>query len=452
MDLGKLIDEFADEYIKNGTYADREAIVFFAKKMADIIKSNKDATPEEIINIIIQDEINLLEDTRKKYGTPGYTASINVDNINIKLYGGNINYLGDPMPSDALFDVASMTKFYTQIIIANLIKEGLFSFDDVISRLDNRFKNLGDITVYDVTSFTTSFKTPGRIDDKRTVEEAKDAVYRSEVIEKGKYNYNDIGMIIMKEFMESQTGLTYNQLVEKYILAPLGLKDTHLIVPLSKYKLLTGSPVINAKQGLVNDTKAIALGGFSGHAGMWSSSDDLIKLMREVSKNDVVPNISQAYTSGVNNARGIMGNTFTTHPKGLKGSYLDIKEPINSFGIQGSTRVNAIGNKTSADTVLFNPASMSVEQALEKQTMFNEKEKAKGKKIQNFVKQFEFDRNGKLLDVYLIDARQIFSVVNVERVIAKNSELKVMIGFFNKVLKEYYNYDKDINISKNNSR
>lgn len=352
------------------------------------------------------------------------------------------------MPENALFDIASMTKFYTQIIAFNLMKEGVFSPKSKIAELDNRFKNLGDLTVYDVTSFMTEFRTPGRIDDQKTVEEAKDTLYGATVHNKGAYNYNDIGMMIMKEVMENQTDLSYNELVQKYIVQPLGLTDTHLIVPNNKFHLLTGSPVTNARQGLVNDPKAIALGGYSGHAGMWSSSDDLIKLMKGVHKNGIVPNISAAYTSGINQARGIMRNTYTTHPKGLDVSYLDITEPFDSFVIQGSTRVNATGSRNSAHNILFNPSSMSIEEAKEQEFRFNQNQIEQNKNPQRFVKQFEFSRNNELLNVDLIDPRQLLpGGQSIEKVIAENAKITVMLNFLNKVLKDYYHYYEDININ-----
>lgn len=449
MYLEKILNEFVDEYMTRGTYAEKNVIFKLASEMKEILSNNKDRTPEEIISAAIVSNVVQLEDVIKKYGVPGYTASINVDNINVKLYGGNINYLGEKMPENALFDIASMTKFYTQCVIYNLIKEGIIQPKSVVSEIDPRFSKLGDLTIFDITSFMCSFKTPGRIDDKESTESAKEVLFNSEVVGKGIYNYNDIGMMILKEVAESQTGMTYQELVDKYILEPLNLKDTHLIVPNNKYKLLTGSPIKNAKQGLVNDSKASILGGFSGHAGMWASSDDLIKLVKGVHSNGVVPNISAAYTSGLNSARGIMGNTYTTHPKGLNVSYLDITEPYDAYCIQGSTRVNAIGSKDHAQTVLFNPASMSIEEAKEKERAYNEMAKERGKNEQVFVKQFQFDSNGKFVNVDLIDPRQIFPSSAIESVIEKNAELSIKLRFLNKVLKDYYNYKNEVEVINN---
>ena len=447
MNLEKIMNEFVDDYIKRGTYASREELLHVLEDVKDIVNANKDKTPEEIVDIMFEQNIRQLEDIRQKYPAPGYTASINVDNITVKLYGGNINYLGEPMPENALFDIASMTKFYTQAVAYNLIKEGAFSYTDKIKDLDSRFPNLGDLTVEDILTFTTEFRTDGRISEKKTIDEAKDTLYGVNVVNTGKYNYNDIGMAIMKEVMENVTGIKYEDLVDKYLLKPLGLKDTHLIAPNNKFHLLTGSP--NAKYGKVNDMTALALGGYSGHAGMFSSSEDLIKLMKGVFHNNVVPNISDAYTHGVNVARGIMGNTYTTHPDGLDYTYLDKTEANDSFVIQGSTRVNATGSFDSAHNVLFNPSSMGMERAKLENDKLNERRAEKEQAPIHVVKSFVFDRNGKLVNYDLIDPRQLFSGVLVENVIKSNAEGTLKLRFLNKLIKEYdKNYNHEIKITK----
>ena len=70
-----------------------------------------------------------------------------------------------------------------------------------------------------------------------------------------------------------------SDLVNKYIVEPLGLKETYLVVPKDKIVKVTGTP--NANLGMVNDPSALAVGGYSGHAGIIASNNDLIKLGRE---------------------------------------------------------------------------------------------------------------------------------------------------------------------------
>ena len=446
--LSKITDEFLIDYLKREPYANKEDLINILSKVELLIRNNKDKTEEEIINLIIQDNISDFENVRQKYGIPGYNANIKVGNISVKLYGGNINYLGEDMPRNALFDIASMTKFYTQIIAYNLICEGLFKRNDKICDLDNRFVNLHDLSVSDILTFGTTFKTNGLIKDKKSIDEALDTVFNVLVIEKDKWNYNDIGLIIIKEVMEHLTGLTYPELVDKYIVYPLHLTDTHVIVPKCKYHLITGTP--NFREASVNDMTANALGGYSGHAGIFSTGDDVIKLLMGVRNSDIVPNIADAYTPGkLNDTIGIMGNVYTANSKGLEKSFVDTFEPRDTMAIAGSTRVNAAGNKDSFYTVLFNPASMSINDANMRMEKINEERRKKGLKPIEIVKRFEFDRNGNLINLSLIDARQLLPVDPMADVVSKVAKTTLKLRFLDFVIKRYDKNINDIKIERN---
>lgn len=58
---------------------------------------------------------------------------------------------------------------------------------------------------------------------------AKDKLFNMKVVSTGKYNYNDMGLMLMKEVMENVTGETYDALVDKYLIKSLNLKDTHFM-------------------------------------------------------------------------------------------------------------------------------------------------------------------------------------------------------------------------------
>lgn len=446
--MSKIVEDFLIEYLERQPYASHEELVSVLSEVELIIKKNQDKSLEEIIDIIIEKDIQDYEDIRKKYGVPGYTGSISVGNINVKLYGGNINYLGEPMPSNALFDIASMTKFYTQIVAYNLIKEGYFKREDKVMDLDSRFVNLGNLTVDDILTFGVSFKTDGLIKDKKTIDEALNTLYTANVQEVGKWNYNDVGLMIMKEVMEKVTNMTYPELVDKYIIKPLNLQDTHIIVPNSKFHLLTGTP--NFKIGHINDMSANAVGGYSGHAGVFSSSDDLVKLARGVREGNVVPNISDAYTPGrLNDAIGRMGNVYTSHPEGIAKTFVDNLEPRDTFAIAGSTRVNMASSSDSTFNILFNPSSMSMEEARDRINKINEERTKKRLASINPVKEFEFLRDGRLVSYHLIDPRQLLPLGEMEKSVVNMARTTLKLRFLDYIIKKYEKNIEEINVERN---
>ena len=445
--VSKLIDGFLVEYLKRKPFATYDELVEILSPIERMIRNNKDKSQEELIDMIIESNVKEFNEIRKKYGVLGYTANIKVANYNIKLYGGNINYLGEEMPNNALFDIASMTKFYTQVIAYNLIHEGVFRRSDKITSLDKRFKNLGDLTVDDILTFGTTFKTDGIVKDKKTINEALESILYANVIEKGKWNYNDIGLIIIKEVMEHLTGLDYPTLVDKYITYPLHLTDTHILVPKMKYKLITGTP--NFKEGKINDMTANALGGYSGHAGIFATSDDIIRFLMGVRHKKIVPNIVDAYTPGkLNDAVGIMGNTYVSNRKGLEKSFVDRFEPLDTFAISGSTRVNAASSKDSAYTVMFNPSSMSIDDAKMRMDKINRERISNGLKPITMVKEFEFSRDGKLIKYNLIDPRYLLPVDPMANVVSNVAKTTLRLRFLDYVIKQYDKSLEEINIEK----
>lgn len=456
MNYDKIFENFLDQVQKEGTYATREQLAEATKKMLEIVKANKEATPEELVEAVIEDNAKFLEEMRTTYPVPGYTVGMKVGNINVKLYGGYLDETKRKMPEDALFDIASITKFYTQIVAYNLIKEGIFSYEDKIKDLDPRFTQVGDLTVGDVLTFTTEFKTPGRLSEKETISEVKECLYNMDVVATQKYNYTDMGMMLMKEVMENVTGKSYEDLLKDYIIDKLALKDTHLVIPSSKIERLTGTP--NAKYGMVNDPSALSVGGYSGHAGIKVTSDDLIRLGKGFLSGTVFPIERQkdAYTPGISlypeggkANRGIMGNTYTAHEKGLAITYIDKLSPIKSFACQGSTRTQLTIEPDSVSTILLNPNSMGIERAKEEEARINSARQAKGQAPLSLVKELTFDRNGNKVKYQFIDARQMApDSKTMEPVITINAITSLRLRFLNEVIKEYdRNYQKEINVT-----
>lgn len=447
--VSNIVNDFLIDYLEKEPYATYDELANIIAPIELLVRKNKDKSLDELIDLIIKDNINEFENIRQKYGVPGYTANIKVNGIYVKLFGGNINYLGEAMPNNALFDIASMTKFYTQIIAYNLIREGLFKREDKIIDLDPRFKNLGDLTVDDILTFGTTFKTDGLAKNKRTINEALDVILHANVIEKGKWNYNDIGLIIMKEVMETLTRLTYQELVDKYIVYPLHLTDTHVIVPKTKFHLITGTP--NYKEGHINDMTANALGGYSGHAGIFATSDDVIRLLVGVRNKRILPNKEDAYTPGkLNDAIGVMGNAYISNPKGLEKSFVDKFEPRDTFAIAGSTRVNAASSSDSAYTVMFNPGSMSKSEAKIREEIINNERINKGLKPVEIVKKFEFSRDGSLKELTLIDSRFLVPVDPMADVVSNVAKTTLKLRFLDFLIKKYDKSINEINIIRNN--
>ncbi len=446
----ELCREFIDEYMKKGTYATREELENLLEPVVDLIKKNHDKTPEEISEMIVQEDIDLVNKILDETCTPGATIGISAGDINVKMFGGDINSKGDKVTADTIFDIASMSKLFTQIAVYTLISEQAFSFDDKIRDLDPKFINLGDLTVRDITTFTTSFKTPGRISDQESVEKARQCLYNVEVTKTGEYNYNDIGMMIMKEVMEEVTGISYEQIIDKFVLQKLDLKDTYVgQIPQEKRDRFTGSN--NLESGLVNDGNTNALGGISGAAGISMTADDMNKLGRNIHNKEMFSNemVKDFQTAGIKNNRGLAGNTYVLTKEGLANTCVDYISNFGSFAIQGSTRVNAVLGSDASTVQFFNPSSMGVDKAREVEEKLNIEREKQGKPPISTIHEYKTLDNGLVVPHTVIDSRQLFPLGNVDNAIKTSTKSAIQLEFVDYVFKKAYNYDENVNVSIN---
>jgi beta-N-acetylhexosaminidase len=92
--------------------------------------------------------------------------------------------------------------------------------------------------------------------------------------------YSDLGIILMAEIIERLTGRTLDDLAKSTIFSPLGMKDTMYRPPKKLWPQIAPTEIDNQLrhrlvQGEVHDENAFAIGGVSGHAGLFSTAPDL---------------------------------------------------------------------------------------------------------------------------------------------------------------------------------
>ena len=110
-------------------------------------------------------------------------------------------------------------------------------------------------------------------------------IKRSPVSQEKKYLYSDLGFIIMPEIIERSTGVKWYNFVTDTVYHRIGAFDIGfnpwLRYPLSRI-IPTEYDSLFRKQllhGTVHDEGAAMLGGISGHAGLFATANDLMKLM-----------------------------------------------------------------------------------------------------------------------------------------------------------------------------
>jgi len=194
-----------------------------------------------------------------------------------------------------MFDIASLTKVVVTTTLAAKLAEGDFpvglDLDAKVERylpewvvgkpadIDWRHK----VTVRHLLTHTSGL--PAFKEYWRTSKSKGETLTRifAEPLEYGpgtKEVYSDLGIILMTEIIERLTGRKLEELAKSDVFAPLGIKDTMYRPPKKFWPEIAPTEIDSQLrhrlvQGEVHDENAFAMGGVSGHAGVFSTAGDL---------------------------------------------------------------------------------------------------------------------------------------------------------------------------------
>lgn len=117
------------------------------------------------------------------------------------------------------------------------------------------------------------------------------AIIDSSLRDTNDYLYSDLGFYLLKEGIEEIAEEKFDPFLQKEFYQPLGMYNT-AFNPINSFPLNQIIPSENDTifrkqviQGYVNDPGAAMLGGVCGHAGLFSTSNDLAKLMQMLLNN-----------------------------------------------------------------------------------------------------------------------------------------------------------------------
>ena len=99
-----------------------------------------------------------------------------------------------------------------------------------------------------------------------------------------RYVYSDLNFITLGALVARVTGEPLDAYLARHVFAPLGMRDTRYRPPASELPRIAPTEYDPWRQrklrGEVHDENAAALGGVSGHAGLFSTGTDLARLAR----------------------------------------------------------------------------------------------------------------------------------------------------------------------------
>lgn len=188
-----------------------------------------------------------------------------------------------PMTVDTVFDMASLTKpIATATSVMMLVERGQIRLSDAVSRYLPEFGKNGkeDVSVQDLLVHQGGLIPDNRLSDYDDgLEKAWERICDLELTcpPGTKFIYTDVGYIVLGKLVERISGEALDQFARSHIFEPLGMSDTgYLPTPLlARRAAPTEQRNGHWMRGEVHDPRAYLLGGVAGHAGLFSSVDDL---------------------------------------------------------------------------------------------------------------------------------------------------------------------------------
>ncbi|MFT4942521.1 MAG: beta-N-acetylhexosaminidase [Candidatus Paceibacteria bacterium] len=222
-----------------------------------------------------------------------------------------------------VYDIASLTKIMATVpLVMQLVDQGVLSMNTTLSQLLPEYKGTdkANITLRRMLTHTARLKAwipyylktmdsltnkpktkwytstyskdfPYNVANQMYMKrEYKDSIYRfikeSELREKVAYKYSDLPYYLLMKYLEEYYGSPLESLVQQNFYETLGAYSM-TYKPLHKFHKNSIVPTeedtyfrMQKVHGYVHDQGAAMLGGVSGHAGLFSTANDVAKMMQ----------------------------------------------------------------------------------------------------------------------------------------------------------------------------
>ncbi len=293
----------------------------------------------------------------------------------------------EPMTVDTIFDLASLTKVVaTATSVMILVERGRVRLGDPVARYIPEFAQMGKqhITVEQLLTHRSGLIADNPIEDyQKGLEKAWEKIWQlAPLAEAGsRFIYSDVNYLVLGELVRRVSGKPLDEFAAENIFRPLGMKETSFkpdpsllprIAPTEKRSGQSAVPAADEKssggeghwmRGEVHDPRAYLMGGVAGHAGLFSTADDLaIYCQMILNRGEYggvrvlspmgVARMTEGRTSGGNasdgNTRGL-GWDIATAFSANRGDLF----PLGSFGHTGFTGTSIWIDPASQTFVIF---------------------------------------------------------------------------------------------------
>jgi CubicO group peptidase (beta-lactamase class C family) len=205
----------------------------------------------------------------------------------------------EPMTKETIFDLASLTKpLATTLAIMKLVDQGEIFLDQSLSEItgSGSLKEKGRLTPRLLLNHSAGFAAWKPLYSDLAKEDLEDRrrILRRRILEEplvyspgNGSRYSDWGFMILEWIIEEVSGMPMHRFLDDHFYKPMSLKRTFIYtgeLPTGFDKAMFAAtrdcPLRNRIiRGEVEDDVAYALGGYSGHAGLFATAEELFILV-----------------------------------------------------------------------------------------------------------------------------------------------------------------------------
>ena len=190
----------------------------------------------------------------------------------------------EPMTIDTIFDLASLTKcIATTTSVMKLVQEGRIRLNDPVAAYLPQFAQNGkqDTTIRELLTHYSGL-APDL--DLQAPWSGRDTAFAMAMAQKpvnppgSRFVYSDVNFEVLGFIVERISGESLADFASENIFAPLGMRHTRFLPPEEWHSRIAPTEYDEHHEmlrGTVHDPTARRMGGVAGHAGLFSTADDL---------------------------------------------------------------------------------------------------------------------------------------------------------------------------------
>ena len=241
----------------------------FTKEEVNLLKTLSEKSNDDKINELEQIVQKFIYD--KKFGVKHIDIGMSIGNFKTIIQVPKTNKI-------RVYDIASITKFFTLKLIYDLLEQKHINMHEKISFI-LPFKYMQNCTIEDIIKMKNLIETKGKLSDTTNKEEFNKRIFTAKYTVTNEAKYTDVGFVILTKILEHRISelcksqKTYKEIFNYYIRHILNLENT-LYVPTSKYEILGNGSHLN----MPHDPKTRINEGYTCAAGLFSTAEDFIKI------------------------------------------------------------------------------------------------------------------------------------------------------------------------------